>query len=147
MDAAKPKTNGGDGKAAAEAHPRESTDAARPGVGQDSVEVSERVIAAIVRRQALAVDGVVRLGSGSLMGGLKEMLGRKSPDSSIVLDIRGDDVSVAISLVMRFGVRLPDVAAQVQEAVRRQVAELTGKRVTAVKVAVQGIEDAPAPQG
>ncbi len=42
---------------------------------------------------------------------------------------------------------LPDVAAQVQEAVRRQVAELTGKRVTAVKVAVQGIEDAPAPQG
>lgn len=107
----------------------------------DSVRISENVIASVTRKYVLQVQGVVRFASGSLVSGLAEMIGRKSQESSIVVSLDGEAVHIGVNLVLQFGVKVPEVAAAVQDIIRSKVEELTGKHVTAVRVTVQDLQE------
>jgi len=107
-----------------------------------TVKISENVIAAVVRKYTLEVDGVVRFASGSIVGGIAGMIAKRSYESSMVIDLDEDTVNISVTLVFRFGVRIPDVAQTVQEVVRLRVDELTGKHVSRVNVLVHDLEDA-----
>lgn len=106
-----------------------------------AIRISETVIAAVVRKYTLEVGGVVRFASASIVGGLAEIIGRKNHESSVVVDLEGDLVNISVTLVMEFGVRIPDVASVVQDVIRLRVEELTGKQVARVDVIVQDLED------
>jgi uncharacterized alkaline shock family protein YloU len=106
-----------------------------------TIRISENVISAVVRKYTLQVDGVVRFASTSLVGGLAEMIGRRTQDSSIAVQLDGNAVNITVTLVMRFGVNVPDVATAVQDVIRKRVEDLTGKHVTCVDVVVQDLED------
>jgi len=112
---------------------------------QGTIRISENVIAAVVRRYTMDIEGVVRFASASIVGGLAEMIGRKSHESSVVVDMNGDGVSITVNLILAFGVRIPDVACTVQEVVRVKVEELTGKHVLRVNVVVQDLDE-PTPR-
>ena len=146
-----PRNKSEDGKLDAEAASRPPVAAEVPGAleeadEQGSIRISENVIAAVVRKYVLEVEGVVRFASGGLVGGLADMLGRKSHESNIVVDIQKEAVSITITLVLEFGVRIPDVSSQVQDVVRDRVEDLTGKHVAKVNVIVQDLEESPPPK-
>lgn len=107
----------------------------------NTIRISENVVASVTRKYVLQIDGVVRFASGSIVSGLAEMIGRKSQESSIVVDMEGDEVRIAVNLVLKFGVRVPDVAEAVQNVVRTKVEELTGKNVTGVRVTIQDLQE------
>ncbi len=107
-----------------------------------AIRISENVIAAVVRKYTLEINGVIRFASTSIVGGLAEMIGRKSQDSSINVRLEGEAVNIAVTLVMRFGVKVPEVASLVQDVIRNRVEDLTGKHVTRVDVLVQDLEEA-----
>jgi uncharacterized alkaline shock family protein YloU len=107
----------------------------------NAIRISENVVASVTRKYVLQIDGVVRFASGSIVSGLAEMIGRKSQESSIVVDMEGDEVRIAVNLVLRFGVRVPEVAEAVQNIVRTKVEELTGKNVTGVRVTIQDLQE------
>ena len=113
---------------------------------QGTIRISENVISAVVRKYVLEVGGVVRFASGGLVGGLADMLGRKSHEGSVVVDIEKEAVSITVTLVLEFGVRIPDVASSVQDIVREKVEYLTGKHVAKVNVIVQDLEETPPPK-
>lgn len=52
-------------------------------------------------------------------------------------------VTIEIQLVVKYGVRITDVAASVQENVKNAVEEMTGFTVEKVDVRVVGIKAAP----
>jgi uncharacterized alkaline shock family protein YloU len=106
-----------------------------------TIKISENVIAAVVRKYTLEVDGVVRFASSGLVGGLAGMIAKRSYESSMVIDLDEDSVNISVTLVFRFGVRIPDVAQAVQDVVRLRVEELTGKHVNRVNVLVHDLED------
>ena len=106
-----------------------------------SIRISEDVIASVVRKYTLEVDGVIRFGSGSLVSGLAEMIGRRSQESSVTVELDGDSVNISVTLVLRFGVKVPEVAALVQDVIRSRVEELTGKHVSSVDIVVQDLQD------
>lgn len=106
-----------------------------------TIRISDNVIAAVVRKYTLEVNGVIRFASTSLVGGLAEMIGRRNQEGSVVVRLDGDAVNIAVTLVLRFGVKVPEVASLVQEVIRTRVEELTGKHVTSVDVIVQDLEE------
>jgi len=106
-----------------------------------TIRISENVIAAVVRKYTLEVQGVVRFATGSIVGGLAEMIGRKSAEGSVVVDLEGDSVDITVTLILEFGVKIPEVAALVQDVIRSRVEELTGKHVNRVNVIVQDLEE------
>lgn len=108
---------------------------------QGTVQISENVIAAIVRKYTLEVDGVLRFANSSFVGGLAEIIGRKQSESSVVVNLEGDSVEVAVTIVVRFGVKIPEVATLVQDVITSKVEELTGKHVGKVNVIVHDVEE------
>ena len=106
-----------------------------------TIRVSDAVISAIVRKYTLEVPGVVRFASVSLVGGLAEMIGRKTADSNIVIDMENGSVAISVNLVLAFGSRVPEVAATVQEVIRSKVEEFTDKKVSRVNVTIQDLDE------
>ncbi len=111
-----------------------------------TIRISENVIAAVVRKYTLEVDGVIGFAAGGFGGALADMIHKRRYESSVMVNLEGDAVNIAVTLVLQFGVRIPDVAANVQDVVRSQVKELTGKNVTKVDVIVQDLQEEAAPE-
>jgi uncharacterized alkaline shock family protein YloU len=124
------------------APPRESgmIKATNDGSDWGSIQISEDVVAAIVRRYAMAVPGVARLGGQSLVGGLAQLVGKRLNDRSIVVEVERELVNITVTIVVKFGEHVPSVATVVQSMTRKYVEELTGQRVGQVNVTVAGLE-------
>jgi len=108
--------------------------------GQGAIRISEDVIIAVVRKYALSVPGVARLGGQSLMGGLANILGKRISDRSIIVEMEEESVNLTVTIVITFGEHVPTVASNVQGVCRKYVEELTGQVVGKVNIAVQGLE-------
>ncbi len=104
-----------------------------------TVQIHNSVIAGIARLAALGIPGVSELSAG-FVEGLAEAFGtRKSMERGIRVEVDGEFVSIEVHVIMEYGVRIPHVAWQVQNEVRRAVEQMTGKTVNNVKVLVQGV--------
>ena len=98
-----------------------------------NLSISEEVIATIAERVVLNVAGVY-----SLSGGLN-VLGKKIGTQGIKVDISKKDVSLDIYIVVNYGVKIPDIAWEIQDKVKKELENMTGMTVTTVNVHIQGI--------
>jgi uncharacterized alkaline shock family protein YloU len=68
------------------------------------------------------------------------MIGKKSKDKGIRVEKESEELlTIDLTVVLEFGVRIPDICVQLQAAVKESVEEMTGQQVYAVNVMVQGI--------
>ncbi|MCL6595206.1 MAG: Asp23/Gls24 family envelope stress response protein [Firmicutes bacterium] len=107
--------------------------------GRAVVKIADEVVSTVAAIAATEVDGVVAM-SGGLVGGLSEMLGRRNPQKGVRVEVDEGEASIDLTLTVRYGVRIPEVAARVQENVKAAVEGMTGLRVRAVNVHVTGVE-------
>ncbi len=105
-----------------------------------TIQISDDVIAAVVRKYTLSVPGVARLVGQSIVGGLAGIIGKRIQDRAIRVEMDGERVSISVSIIVRFGEHVPTVATNVQNIVRKFVEELTGQQVGRVNVVVQNLE-------
>ncbi len=103
-----------------------------------NVCISDDVIATIASIATKTVDGVFEM-AGSITGGFVELFGKKNPSKGVKVSITDNDVAIDIDVVVKFGVKIPDVAEEVQEKVKNEVEAMTGLNVVAVNVNVEGI--------
>ena len=98
-----------------------------------SINISEDVVAAIAVSAALEVDGVGELDAGSA--------GRRGKKSSAVKGVKLGDGSVIVDLqiTVKYGVPIPQVAQNVQEAVTNAVESMTELKVCQVNVRISGV--------
>jgi uncharacterized alkaline shock family protein YloU len=95
--------------------------------------ISEEVIATIAEKVVLNVPGVF-----SLSGGLN-VLGKKIGTQGIKVDISKKDVSLDIYIVVNYGVKIPDIAWEIQDKTKKELENMTGMTVTTINVHIQGI--------
>ena len=105
------------------------------------VQISNNVVAAIVRKYVLAIDGVVRTAPQGLVEGLANIIGRRTYESSIGLELAEDGAIITLALVLRFGCNVPTVAKEIKEVLFDKIPALTGYPVTKVNVNVVDLED------
>ena len=103
-----------------------------------TITIHHGVIAVIARIAALKVPGVIEM-SGSFTDGLAGLISKSPSDRGIRVEADANGVSLDLHVVVEYGIRIPPAAWQVQSDVRRAVEELTGKRVKAVNVIIQGV--------
>ena len=109
------------------------------------VKIHENVISSLARRATLEVEGVSRLAGSLLVDNIAEIVGsRRMQDRAIAVQMGEDNrVSLEIKLNIKFGFRLPKVAAAVQKAVYDQIVDFTGMKVKNIDVVITETEDAP----
>lgn len=107
------------------------------------VKIHENVVAQLVRRAVLEIEGVSRLAGSTLVDDIATLVGSRRMQSRAVSVILGDEgkVEIEVKLILKFGFHIPETAEQVQTAVVELVENTTGMSVTKVDVLVQEIED------
>lgn len=103
-----------------------------------NINISEEVLSAIAGAAALDIEGVAGLGSG-FGNDVAAMVNRKTLTRSIRLDMENDEVSVGVAVLVKYGYVVPDVAREVQEAVKSALENTSGLNVVCVNVTVAGV--------
>lgn len=103
-----------------------------------NLNISNEVISTIANIAASEVAGVTALSSG-IADGIVEKLGKKSLGKGIKVDTKDGEVKIDIFLIVNYGVRIPDVAWEVQENVKRSIEAMAGLKVSQVNIHVQGV--------
>ncbi|MBE3550839.1 MAG: Alkaline shock protein [Brockia lithotrophica] len=98
------------------------------------IVIAPEVVATIAGIAAREVEGVTDL-SGGFVGDITERFGRRrNLTKGVQVEVGQEEAAVDLSLVVEYGYALPQVAGQVQEAVRRAIETMTGLRVVEVNV-------------
>lgn len=103
-----------------------------------AVNISDEVIEIITNISTTEVEGVTGL-AGNLTEDLAGIFSRKSHTRGVAVTVDEDGISIEINIIVRFGVKIPEVAWQVQENVKTSVESMTGKSVAGINVNIAGI--------
>jgi len=112
--------------------------------GIGSIQISNNVIASIVKKYALEVPGVLRFAPQGLVGDIADMLSKRSYDRNIVIELGEGTAVISLTLNMEFGIDLVAAAQTVQNVLIEKVKAFTGIEVKKVNVLINSIEE-PAP--
>jgi len=103
-----------------------------------SIRIADEVVKVIAGLATIEVKGIAGM-SGGLAGGIAEMLGRKNLSRGIKVEVGEREAAVDVFVIVDFGSRIPDVAAEIQQKVKDAVERMTGLSVVEVNVNVQGV--------
>ena len=104
-----------------------------------SVVISEDVVSVIAGIAVSEVPGVVDT-AGGFAGGISEVLsGKKKLSKGIKVEVGEKETKIDVNIIVEYGTRIPDVAFEIQNRVKKSVKEMTGLEVLEVNVHVQGV--------
>lgn len=103
-----------------------------------AIRIADEVVSIIAGLAATEVDGVAGM-SGGLVGGIAEMLGHKNFAKGVKVEVGEKEAAVDLYIIVKYGVRIPDVALAVQENVKQAIETMTGLSVVEVNIHVQGV--------
>lgn len=103
-----------------------------------AVRIADDVVAVIAEIATKEVKGIVSM-SGGIADSITEMLGKKSPSKGVKVEVGDEETAIDLFVIVDYGVRIPDVAWQVQENVKKAVETMTGLKVIEVNIHIQGV--------
>ena len=104
-----------------------------------NIKIADDVIAVIAGAAASEVPGVASM-AGGFAGGISEVFsGKKNLAKGIKADINEGKVKLDVNIIVEYGSRIPDVAFEIQNRVKKAVENMTGLVVEEVNVHVQGV--------
>ena len=105
----------------------------------EGIQIADDVVSVIAGKAVSEVNGVAGM-AGGFAGGISEVLsGKKNLSKGIKVDVTEKQVKVDVNIIVEYGVRIPDVAFEIQNRVKKAVEAMTGLKVLSVNVHVQGI--------
>lgn len=104
------------------------------------IKISNEVVASIAGVAVSEVQGVYGM-AGGIAGGISEVLsGKKNLSRGIKVEVGEKDTKIDVNIIVEYGVRIPDVAFEIQGRVKKAVETMTGLKVSGVNIHVQGIK-------
>lgn len=107
-------------------------------ITQQSLHISEEVVATIVAQALRDVPGVAGLQNLPVR---VPVLATPSSSRPVRVSINADVAELDVAVAVRLNYRLKDVCEQAQEAVKNAVQDMTGITVAKVNVFVTGVEN------
>ena len=105
----------------------------------DGIQISNDVVAVIAGVAVSEVQGVAGM-AGGFAGGISEVFsGKKNLAKGIKADIEDGKAKLDVNIIVEYGSRIPDVAFEIQNRVKKSVENMTGLVVEEVNVHVQGV--------
>ncbi len=105
----------------------------------DGIQISNDVVAVISGVAVSEVPGVAGM-AGGFAGGITEVLsGKKNLAKGIKVEVDGTKAKIDVNIIVEYGSRIPDVAFEIQNRVKKAVENMTGLNVEEVNVHVQGV--------
>lgn len=100
--------------------------------------IANEVVAVIAGLAAAEISGVASMSSG-LVDDITSTLGMKSSKRGVKVELVDDAAVIGISIVVNYGVRIPEVVQNIRSSVIEAVQGMTGLTVDEVNIYVQGV--------
>ena len=105
----------------------------------NEIKIADDVVAVIAGVAVSEVPGVAEM-AGGFAGGITEVLsGKKNLAKGIKVEVGDKETKIDVNIIVEYGVRIPDVAFEIQNRVKKAVETMTGLKVIEVNVHVQGV--------
>lgn len=105
----------------------------------NKIRIADEVVAVIAGKAVSEIQGVYEM-SGGFAGGISEVLsGKKNLSKGIKVVVTEKDAKIDVNIIVEYGVRIPEIAFEIQTKVKKAVETMTGLKVTEVNVHVQGV--------
>jgi len=102
------------------------------------VNIAEDVLATIAGIAATEVKGVAGM-SGGLVGGIAEILGKKTLSKGVKVVVNEKGVFVDLNLIVDYGTKIPEVAWEIQDKVKKTIQTMANLSVVEVNIHIQGV--------
>lgn len=104
------------------------------------IKISHDIIMTIARHIATDVKGIVSI-SGGLPGGIVDVFSKRaSTKKGVKIESEETQIVINLALVIKYGIKIPDLVQDVQEKVKSAIEAMTEIEVSKVNVYIQDIE-------
>lgn len=103
-----------------------------------TIQIAPEVIEVIAGLATIEVSGVAGM-SGGFAGGIAELLGRKNLSKGVKVEVGQREAAVDVSIIVEYGNRIPEIAAEIQRNVKRSIEMMTGLLVVEVNVHIHDV--------
>lgn len=104
-----------------------------------NIKISVDVVSTIAGIATHEINGVAGM-SNSLASGIAEIFGSKRNLSrGVKVDIKEENTVIDLYIIVDYGVRIPELAWEVQENVKNSVETMTGLNVEKINIHVEGV--------
>ncbi len=107
-------------------------------IEENGIKIADDVIAIIAGKAASEVSGVYSM-AGGFAGGISEVFGKKSYAKGIKVDHNENKLKIDVNIIVEYGSRIPDIAYEIQNRVKKAVENMTGLSIEEVNVHIQGV--------
>ncbi|MBM3251302.1 MAG: Asp23/Gls24 family envelope stress response protein [Candidatus Omnitrophica bacterium] len=104
-----------------------------------TVRIHNNVIAAITSIAVSEVDGVAGIHKG-FKDSIYNMFGKKDSGSIKIEIDKNNEINLDVSITVKYGVNIPEIARKVQESIRQSIEKSTDLSLKEINVNVQEIE-------
>lgn len=106
----------------------------------EEIKIADDVVSIIAGKAVSEISGVAGM-AGGFAGGISEVFsGKKNLSKGIKVDVGEKEVKIDVNIIVEYGARIPDVAFEIQNRVKKAVENMTGLGVEEVNVHVQGVD-------
>ncbi len=106
--------------------------------GVGNINISVDVVSTIAGIAASEIEGVASMYS-SLAGGIAEIFSKKNTGKGVRVEMKERSVVIDLYIVVDYGVRVPELAWEIQEKVKNNIETMTGLEVEKVNIHVEGV--------
>ena len=103
------------------------------------IRIADEVVSIIAGLAATEIEGVAGMSGGLLDGGFAEMLGNKNLSKGVKVEVGETETAVDLYIIVEYGVKIADVAWEVQQNVKKAIESMTGLDVVEANVHIEGI--------
>ena len=105
----------------------------------EEIKIADDVVSVIAGKAVSEISGVAGM-AGGFAGGISEVFsGKKNLSKGIKVDVGEKEVKIDVNIIVEYGARIPDIAFEIQNRVKKAVETMTGLTVTSVNVHVKGV--------
>ncbi|HIU47820.1 MAG TPA: Asp23/Gls24 family envelope stress response protein [Candidatus Avimonoglobus intestinipullorum] len=104
-----------------------------------NVKIAVDVVATIAGIATNEIEGVASM-CNSFAGGIAEILGtKKGASRGVKVEMNDKETTIDLYIVVDYGVRIPELAWEIQENVKNSVETMTGLDVVKVNIHIEGV--------
>lgn len=107
--------------------------------GNDTVKISDEAVATYAGIAVADIQGVYSMAGGFADGISSVFTKKKDYAKGIKVDVGEKDAKIDVNIIVNYGARIPDVAFEIQNSVKKIVEDMTGLKVLEVNVNVAGV--------
>jgi len=107
---------------------------------QEHIKVSDEVLAICAVNATRRTDGVAEMAGGFADMINKNLLGREMAARGVKVSEVDGEIELDVHIIALYGSQIPAVAWEIQENVKKEIAYMTGIRIQAVHIHVQGVK-------